>query len=346
MEGTVTRIRSVLCEVDAGDRTYSCTARGRLVESDTGESKPVAVGDRVVFTPTSEDEGIIESVQPRRTKLSRRVPNDPHTEHIIVTNVDQLLIVASVRRPPLTRGIIDRYIIAGEAGLLAPIICINKTDLARRPGEYEGPAQEYAAMGYGVLPTSAKTGEGIGALREALRDKSTVLAGHSGVGKSALLNALQPGLKLATGDLYEKGRHTTTTVSLLKLECGGYVVDTPGIREFTLWDIEKRDVAQFFPQIWELSHDCRMPDCVHMHEPGCAVKDAVQRGEVPKDRYLSYLRIVESIEELSVPRITDVDQPDQQVAKKQREVSRRTRRQRQRRQARETMADEEEEDEV
>ncbi len=123
------------------------------------------------------------------------------------------------------------------------------------------------------------------------------------------------------------------------------MVDTPGIREFTLWDIEKRDVAQFFPQIWELSHDCRMPDCVHMHEPGCAVKDAVQRGEVPRDRYASYLRIVESIEELSVPRITDVDQPDQQVAKKQREVSRRTRRQRQRRQAHETLTEEEEDDE-
>ena len=345
MEGTVTRIRSVLCEVDAGDRTYSCTARGRLVESDTGESKPVAVGDRVVFTPTGEDEGIIEAVQPRSTKLSRRVPNDPHTEHIIVTNVDQLLIVASVRRPPLTRGIIDRYIIAGEAGGLAPVICINKTDLARRPSEYAEPAEEYAAMGYAVLPTSAKTGQGLDALREELSGKSTVLAGHSGVGKSALLNALQPGLKLATGSVSSKGRHTTTTVSLLKLDCGGYVVDTPGIREFTLWDIEKRDVAQFFPQIWELSHDCRMPDCVHMHEPGCAVKDAVQRGAVPRDRYASYLRIVESIEELSVPRITDVDQPDQQVAKKQREVSRRTRRQRQRRQAHDTLTEEEEDDE-
>jgi ribosome biogenesis GTPase len=342
MEGTVTRIRSVLCEVDAGDRTYSCMARGRLVESDTGESKPVVVGDRVVFTPTGESEGVIEAVRPRRTKLSRRVPNDPHTEHIIVTNVDQLLIVSSLRRPPLTRGIIDRCIIAGEAGGLSPVICINKTDLARGPDEYTEPAAEYSAMGYAALPTSAKTGEGIGALRDALAGKSTVLAGHSGVGKSALINAVQPGLKLATGDVYLKGRHTTTTVSLLKLDAGGYVVDTPGIREFTLWDIEKRDVAQFFPQIWELGRDCRMPDCVHVHEPDCAVMEAVRRGELPRDRYASYLRIVESIEELTVPRITDVDQPDQQVAKKQREVSRRTRRQRQRRQASETMEDEEE----
>jgi ribosome biogenesis GTPase len=165
------------------------------------------------------------------------------------------------------------------------------------------------------------------------------------VGKSALINAVQPGLDLRTGDVGWRGRHTTTTVSLLRLGFGGYVVDTPGIREFTLWDIEKRDVAQFFPQIWEISHECRMPDCVHMHEPDCAVKDAVRSGQVPRDRYLSYLRIVETIEELAVPRITDVEQPDQQVAKKQREVGRRTRRQRLRRQAHETLADEEEDDE-
>jgi ribosome biogenesis GTPase len=345
MEGTVTRIESISCEVDAGERAYTCSARQRLVESDTGESKPVVVGDRVVFTPISETEGVIESVLPRHSKLSRRVPNDPHTEHIIVTNVDQLLIVASVRQPPLTRGIIDRYIIAGEAGSLTPIICINKIDLARSPRAYAETAEDYERMGYAVLPTSAKTGAGIDALRDALRGKSTVLAGHSGTGKSALINVLQPDLQLATGSVEQKGRHTTTSVSLLKLDFGGYVVDTPGIREFTLWDIEKRDVAQFFPQIWELSARCRMPDCGHTHEPDCAVKEAVRRRELPMGRYLSYLKIVETIQELAVPRFTDVDQPDQQVAKKLRTVSRRTRRQRQRRQAHETLADEEEDEE-
>ena len=345
MEGTVIGILSISCQVDAGDRTYTCKARGRLVESDTGESKPFVVGDRVVFTATSESEGIIESVLPRHSKLSRRVPDDPHTEHIIASNIDQLLIVASVRQPPLTAGIIDRYIIAGEAGGLTPIVCINKTDLAAGPEEYAETVAVFVKMGYVVLATSARTGAGIEDLRAALKGKSTVLAGHSGTGKSALINALQPGLKLATGSVEMKGRHTTTSVSLLKLDCGGYVVDTPGIREFTLWDIEKRDVAQFFPQIWDLSAKCHMSDCTHTHEPDCAVKDAVQRGELTMERYLSFQRIVDTIEELAVPRFTDVDQPDQQVTMQQREVSRRTSRQRQRRQARETLADQEEDDE-
>ncbi|MFW6189221.1 MAG: ribosome small subunit-dependent GTPase A [Planctomycetota bacterium] len=345
MEGTVTKIRSVICEVDADGESYECKARGRLTESDRPESKPVAVGDRVAFTPTEEDEGVIEKVLPRETKLSRRSPDDPRTEHVIVANVDQLLIVASVRKPPLTRGIIDRYIIAGEAGGLLPTICINKVDLARSREEYAPAARDYRRMDYDVLLTSAKTGRGLDELREALRDRSTVLAGHSGTGKSSLLNALQPGLQLATGEVTTRGRHTTSSVSLLKLDFGGYVVDTPGIREFTLWDIEKRDVAQFFPRIWELSAECKMPDCVHMHEPDCAVKQAVRRGRLPKTRYESYLRIVMTTEELEVPRSSDVEEPEEQIAKEKREPSRRRRKQRLRREAREMLDEEKEEEE-
>lgn len=332
MEGTVTSLRSVLCEVDAGERTYTCKARRRLVESDTGESKPLVVGDRVVFTPTGGDEAVIEKVLPRRTKLSRRSPRGLRTEHIIVTNVDQLLIVAAVRKPPLRPGLIDRYIIAGEAGGLEPTICINKTDLATDPSEYDGLARMYEEMHYRVLLTSAVTGTGLESLKETLRDKSSVLAGHSGVGKSSLINALQPGLKLRTGPVSTTGRHVTSGVSLLKLDFGGYVVDTPGIRELTLWDIEKHEVAQFFPAIWELSHQCRMPDCMHVHEPDCAVKAAVESGDLPHGRYDSYIRIVETTEEPHVPRATDVEEPDRQITKKKRRLSRGKRRQDLRRQ--------------
>lgn len=344
MEGTVTKIRSVLCEVYAAGRTYECRVRGRLVASDTGESKPLAVGDRIVFTPTEEGEGVIEEVCPRRTKLSRRSPRDPRIEHVIVANVDQLLIVASVHKPPLTPGIIDRYVIAGEAGGIEPVVCINKIDLARDESEYLGAANTYREMDYAVLLTSATQRTGLEALKDVLRDKSTVLAGHSGVGKSALINAIQPGLRLRTGPVRQKGRHTTTSVSLLTLDIGGYVVDTPGIREFTLWDIEKRDVAQFFPHIWELSADCRMPDCVHMHEPGCAVKEAVEAGDLPADRYDSYVRIVETTEEQQVPRETDVEKPTEQIARAKRAPSRRKRRQDLRRIARRDMEDIEDEE--
>ncbi len=345
MEGTVTRVRSVLCEVDSGDRTYTCKARGRLVESDTGESKPVAVGDRVVFTPTEEGEGVVEKVLPRRTKLSRKSPRDRRTEHVIVTNVDQLLIVASVREPPLTPGIIDRYVIAGEAGGLSPVVCINKIDLAQDPSEYADVARMYREIDYTVLLTSARTEAGLDSLKEVMRDRSTVLAGHSGTGKSTLINAIQPGLRLRTAPVGWKGRHTTSSVSLLKLDFGGYVVDTPGIREFTLWEIEKRDVGQFFPLIWELSDDCRMPDCLHTHEPGCAVKRAIETGELLQARYDSYVRIVETIEEERVPRDTDVEVPEEQIARQKRKPSRRKHKQDMRRiLGREQEAEEEEEE--
>ena len=326
-EGTVTSIQSVLCHVDDGDHTYACKARRRLVDSDTGESKPMTVGDRVLFTPLDAQEGVIEEVLPRRNKLSRSTPHDSRTEHVIVANVDQILVVAAVRTPPLTLGIIDRYVIAGESAGIQPVICINKIDLAQDDAEYARPSLVYRRMGCPVVLTSAIKGDGVAELWQLLRDKTTVLAGHSGVGKSALINAVQPGLRLKTGDVYLKGRHVTSRVSLLKLDAGGYVVDTPGIREFALWDIKKAEVAQFFPQIWELSQDCRMRACLHVREPGCAVKDALAGGRLGPARYESYARIVESIREETVPRATDVDQPDEQVAKKKRDPSRRTRKQ-------------------
>lgn len=180
-------------------------------------------------------------------------------------------------------------------------------------------------MDYRVLLTSVRGGMGLESLKDALRGKSTVLAGHSGVGKSSLLNAIQPGLRLKTGPVSTRGRHVTAWASLLRLEIGGYVVDTPGIREFTLWEIEKTDVAQFFPQIWELARQCHMPNCLHTQEPDCAVKRAVDAGELPQARYDSYVRIVETIAQMRVPRATDVEVPQEQIAKKRRTPSRRKR---------------------
>ena len=329
VQGTVLKIASVSCQVDVDGELYECLARGRLKESDTKESKPLAVGDRVEVGPTGPNRGVIESVAPRRTKLSRAHPNDPKIEKVIVANVDQVLVVGSVRRPALNVGIIDRCLIAAQSGGLDGVVCINKCDLARESSEYEEVAECYRRPGLKVLITSARTGVGMDGLKTVLQGKSTVLAGHSGVGKSSLLNAIQPGLRLKTGLVKDahKGRHVTSSVSLLRLDFGGYVADTPGIREFNLWDTGRREITWFFPEISELLPQCKMSNCIHVHEPGCAVKEAVERGSVARLRYESYLRIVDSIAESSQPRDTDVERPQEQIARRKREPSRRKRKQ-------------------
>jgi len=328
MEGTVTHIASVACRVDTPEGTFRCALRRRLARSDTGESKPLAVGDRVRLDPTGRQEGVITEVLPRRTKLSRTDPHDPWSEHVIVANVDQLLIVSSVERPPLRVGLIDRYIIAAQQEGLRPIVCINKMDLARPGGEQEAVARLYRELGFEVLLTSARDGTGIETLKGLLKDYTTVLAGHSGTGKSCLINAVQPGLKLKTAPLRRRGTHCTSSVSLLRLDIEGYVVDTPGVREFQPWDIEPRDVAEFFPDIWALSQRCAMPGCRHLHEPKCAVKDALRSGGPLALRYDSYLSIMKSVEEWKPPRHTDVEDPRRQVPRSRRRASRRTSKQR------------------
>ncbi|MFW6457103.1 MAG: ribosome small subunit-dependent GTPase A [Planctomycetota bacterium] len=321
-------VASVACTVDTEEGEYNCAARGRLTESDTGEKNPVTVGDHVRIEVTGNMEGVVTEVLPRNSRLSRTSPNDLHTEHVIVANLDQVLIVASVKDPPLTVGIIDRYVIAAMYGGMEPAICINKVDLAEEDSDHEEIVRIYRELGYPVVVTSATTGQGLDDLRSVLKDQSTVLAGHSGVGKSSLINALQPGLELKTAPLGWKGTHCTSAVTLLKLDIGGYVADTPGVRELNPWNIEKHEVQQFFPEIWELSHDCRMPDCTHVHEPDCEVQDALERGEINPRRYESYMGIVSTIESQTRPRQTDVEEPDEQVSQERREPSRRTQKQR------------------
>jgi len=337
MKGTVIKIESVLSLVDTEQGVLACAVRSRLAESDTGETKPLCVGDEVEVELTGKGEGVITAAHPRRTLLSRAHPRDPRLEHVVLSNVDQLLIVASVRQPPLRVGLIDRYIIAADMGGLDPVICINKVDLADQTREHEQIAGVYRGLDYPVVLTSAETGEGLDELKASLKDKSTALAGHSGVGKSSLINAIQPGLELKTAPVDTRGRHCTSTVSLLKLDFGGYVVDTPGIRELRLWDIERRDVAEFYPEVWERSHECHMPDCIHIHENGCAVKAAVESGEISRLRYEGYVNLVDSVEELKVPRRTDVEKPDSQVPQIKRRPSRHTQKQKMEKRLREEM---------
>jgi len=237
---------------------------------------------------------------PRRSALARPDPFYRHRKQIIVANADMLLIVAAWLEPPLWHELIDRYLIVAERNRLAPVICVNKMDLADDRDAVRASVVPYVALGYRVLFASALTGEGLDELRALLRDQTTVLAGLSGVGKSSLLAAAEPGLDLRTGAVSThwggQGQHTTTQVNLFPLRSGGYVVDTPGIRELAISGLAPAELLSFYPQIEALAGQCRFANCTHSHEPGCAVKAALQAGQLSPTRYKNYRQILSELE--------------------------------------------------
>jgi ribosome biogenesis GTPase len=329
LRGTVTAVHGLACDVDdQRGQMWECTVR-RVLRTLLIESRsPVTVGDRVWFSDQSkaadgEPVGVIERVEERQSELSRR--DSRGRQHTIVANADQLLIVSSVAEPRLKPHLIDRYVVAAHKGGLRPIICLNKIDLAsdqagidpedlliytQTTGTPDGldAAQEaqreaitvgsvlteLRRVGYTCLCTSAVTGEGLDELRASLRGHVTVLSGQSGVGKSTLINGLQPDLKLKVADVSrdsEKGKHTTSHARLLKLNFGGYVADTPGIRAFDLWALDPAELEALFPEFAEPLQHCQFKDCLHRDEEGCAVRAAVESGQISLRRYLSYLKM-------------------------------------------------------
>ncbi len=293
-QGIVVEVSSSLCRVELDERTLICGVRGSLSAEDTGYTNVVAVGDQVIVSQDGGDRGIVEAVLPRHSVLARPDVFHGHLRQVIVANADQLLIVAAWREPKFWPELIDRYLIAAERNGLTPVLCVNKVDLAGDLASCRREVQPYVDLGYRVLLTSALNGKGLDELESVLRGQVTVLAGMSGVGKSSLLNAVQPGLELRTGDVSDwshTGRHTTSQVNLLKFDLGGYVVDTPGIREFGLSDLRQGDLIRYYPELAALEAGCRFADCSHTHEPGCAVKAAVRRGAVSVARYKSYQAI-------------------------------------------------------
>ena len=295
VRGRVIRVHGLASVVEADDgRVFRCAVRRLLKSLATDERSVVTTGDVVWLRPvaaageSADLEGMIERVEPRHgvlTRASRR------REHVLVANVDQLAVVISLVEPDLKPHLIDRYLAAAEKGGLRPILCLNKADLAD-PAELQPLVGAYAQLGVPALLTSARTGLGIARLRELLTGRATVFSGQSGVGKSSLLNAVQPGLGLAVkavSEVNQKGRHTTTFASLIKLDFGGWVVDTPGVRQLALWDVIPAEVEGFFREFRPFVPLCGFPDCTHTHETGCAVKDAVARRLVSGRRYHSYL---------------------------------------------------------
>jgi len=259
------------------------------------EVDPIAIGDRVAFVDAGDGTGMIKEVLPRRNQVSRMDPGPIPLEQVLVANVDQMVAVFAAARPKLKWHLVDRYLVSAEAAGVPAVICITKLDLVD-PAGLEPMLSVYRDLGYGVLLTSSEDGRGIEEARKCLTERVSVLMGKSGVGKTSLLNALEPGLGLrvkavGTGRV-GKGRHTTTHLELVPLSGGGGVVDTPGMRELTLWRARPDELAWFFPELRPYLGRCKFgASCVHDTEPGCAVKRAVDNGEVSVPRYESYLKL-------------------------------------------------------
>lgn len=291
-------------ETDEGN--YVCQIRGRL-KQERQDTDLVAIGDWVTISVAPDDTGLIESVAERERVLSRARPSPyerrkvlEDQEQVLVANPDQVIFVFSIKKPRPSLRKLDRFLVVAEMNELPAVICVNKIDLTSREEAQERFAL-YEEIGYPVLYTSAKTGEGLDELKETLRGKISVLAGSSGVGKSSLLNAIQPGLGLRVREVSEateKGLHTTRHLELFPLDEGGYVADTPGIRALALFDVEPQELDGYFREIAPLVADCQFSDCSHVHEPGCAVRAALEEGQISEERYNSYLRLREEHEAL------------------------------------------------
>lgn len=289
--------------VDKDGQLFSCTLRG-LLKKERGENKNlVTTGDFVLFAPLHKTEGQIYQIEERKSLLARADNLSRKKMQLIAANIDQVLITLSVVNPPLKPFLADRYIIAAEKGGMKPIILINKIDLLEKGSPEEALFLEfkksYEANGIPVLPLSAETGEGIEALKEQMKDKASVFSGQSGAGKSSLINTIS-GLSLRVGGIVgktKKGSHTTTSAQLLPLPFGGFCIDTPGIKSFGVWKLDRDEITSYFDEILKVGASCRYPNCRHLDETSCAVKEAVEKGEISTLRYESYINLLQTIDE-------------------------------------------------
>lgn len=277
-------------------RLLRCEVRGRLLLERTKDTL-VAAGDHVWVQPDGAQRGKIEKIDERSRVLSRQRPGiDTPAEDVILANPDQALVVFAVAQPEPHLRMLDRFLVIAERNEITTVICANKVDLVG-PAAARNLFGRYEQIGYRVLYTSSSTGQGMDELRDLLQDRVTVVAGPSGVGKSSLINAIHPALHLETGELRSfegKGKHTTRTAHLLPLPFGEqtFIADTPGIRELGLYDIDPADLGFYFVEMKAYLHNCRYPGCTHDHEPECAVRAAVQSGQIHQERYDSYLRLL------------------------------------------------------
>lgn len=289
---------------------FECRIKGSFRMKNIKSTNPIAVGDIVDFLmPTPTIEGVITTIHDRKNTLVRRSTNLSKRSQIIASNIDQAFLIATIAFPRTSTGFIDRFLVTTEAHQIPTIIVFNKIDI------YNEEAQEFANeikaiyenIGYKCIEVSAKRGDNIEQLREIMKDKTTLLSGHSGVGKSALINAIDSNLNLKTGHISEahlKGMHTTTFAEMFPLSFGGDIIDTPGIKEFGMFDFKKEEVGLYYPEMKARLKDCQYYNCTHEHEPKCAIKEAVEKGEISIERYSNYLNIMHG-EELKIEKWED-----------------------------------------
>ncbi len=291
---------------DEAGRFWNGRMKGVMKLDDITSTNPVAVGDWVEADIENEESNtaIINEIHDRNNYINRQSPRHKHQHHIVAANLDQSLLIATLREPRTSQGFIDRFLVACEMYHVAAVIVFNKSDLykAKDMEKYEEWKAMYEAIGYKVILVSAEKNEGLEQFGQVLKDKTTLLSGHSGVGKSSLLNTMFPGMNRKTQDVSGwsgKGQHTTTFAEMFDLSFGGRIIDTPGMREFGLVDISKPELSHYFPEMRDRLNDCQFNNCLHMNEPGCAIKEAVVNGHIHEDRYISYCGILDSIEEKS-----------------------------------------------
>ncbi len=298
MEGIVVKSTGSWFRVrTAAGEVIECKLKGKFRMKGIKTTNPVAVGDHVVFEKQArENIGMIREIRPRHNHIIRKSTNLSKVSHIIAANIDRAILVVTLKNPLTSLGFIDRFLVTSEAYHINAAIVFNKVDIYRQK-EMDMLSELiaiYEAAEYPCIAISALTRQNVDQVVELIKDKTILFSGISGVGKSALINAIEPGLKIKTGiisDYHKKGKHTTTYPEMHHLSFGGFIIDTPGIREFGLVDFRKEEIAERFPEMRRYMHDCQFSNCTHVHEPKCAVKDAVDNGEIPLSRYNSYLKI-------------------------------------------------------
>lgn len=274
----------------------------KLDELDT--TNPIAVGDFVTLEKTVNNEYIINEIHPRHNYIVRQSPRNKHQRHIIASNIDQALLIVTIAQPRTSLGFIDRFIAAAESFHIPVKIVLNKTDLIREKEQEQADYLKavYNQLGYTVIEASTVTGQGMDVIRETLRDKTTLVAGHSGVGKSTIVNAINAELNLKTGKISEKwgkGMHTTTFATMFEIMPDSFIIDTPGIKEFMLLQVEPEEVSGYFTDIKQYAEGCQFNNCLHRNEPNCAVKEAVENAKIAPTRYENYLNIIDNIRDIN-----------------------------------------------